>query len=136
MAYDKVSASGRYKGVVDIEKGVGIPYLHHALQLAYYCLGDGVNRGFLHYLNADDYRLCSFAINPLDYKEEIDKEIDDIQLAFASKQLPSFEGFLPWHKVKAYQGYKEWNDLSPAEMMTKLKVEFPEQYKKFMEMEI
>jgi len=136
MAYDKVSASGRYKGVVDIEKGVGIPYLHHALQLAYYCLGDGVNRGFLHYLNADDYRLCSFAINPLDYKEEIDKEIDDIQLAFASKQLPSFEGFLPWHKVKAYQGYKEWNDLSPAEMMTKLKGEFPEQYKKFMEMEI
>ena len=136
MAYDKVSASGRYKGVVDIEKGVGIPYLHHALQLAYYCLGDGVNRGFLHYLNADDYRLCSFAINPLDYKEEIDKEIDDIQLAFASKQLPSFEGFLPWHKVKAYQGYKEWNDLSPAEMMTKLKGEFPEQYKKFMEMKL
>ena len=136
MAYDKVSASGRYKGVVDIEKGTGVPYLHHALQLAYYCLGTDVNRGFLHYFNADDYRLCTFAINPLDYKEEIDKEIDDIQLVFAEKRLPAFMGFLPYHKVKAYWSYKEWNELSPTEMMTKLKGEFPDSYKKLMEMEI
>jgi hypothetical protein len=136
MAYDKVSASGRYKGVVDIEKGVGVPYLHHALQIAYYCLGDEVGRGFLHYLNADDYRLCSFAINPLDYKEEIDKEIDDIQMAFKLKQLPAFEGFLPYHKVKAYWSYKEWNELTPAQALFKLQHDYPEQYKKFMEMEL
>ncbi len=136
MAYDKVSASGRYKGVVDPQKGIGIPYLHHALQLAYYCLGDGVTRGFLHYLNADDYRLCSFAINPLDYKEEIDKEIDDIELCFVTKQLPAFEGFLDYHKVKGYWSYKEWNELTPDQMMFKLKNDFPEQYKKFMEMTI
>lgn len=134
LAFDKVAASGRYKGVVDIEKGVGVPYLHHALQLAYYCLGDDVTRGFLHYLNADDYRLVSFAINPLDYKEEIDKEIDDIQLAFMTKQLPAFEGFLPYHKIKGYWSYKEWNTLTPSEMMSKLKSEFPQQYKRFMEM--
>ncbi|MCA9333843.1 hypothetical protein KC963_02245, partial [Candidatus Saccharibacteria bacterium] len=136
MAYDKVSSSGRYRGVVDVQKGVGVPYLHHALQLAYYCIGDDVTRGFLHYFNADDYRLCTFAINPLDYKEEIDKEIDDIQLCFVTKQLPAFEGFLPWHKVKGYWSYAEWNELSPQQMMDKLKSEFPEQYKKFMEMEI
>lgn len=136
MAYDKVSASGRYKGVVDIEKGVGVPYLHHALQIAYYCLGDEVSRGFLHYLNADDYRLCSFAINPLDYKEEIDKEIDDIQMAFTLKELPAFEGFLPYHKVKAYWSYKEWNELTPQQAMFKLQHDYPEQYKKFMEMEL
>lgn len=136
MAYDKVAAAGRYKGVAEPEKGIGVPYLHHALQLAYYCLGTGSTRGFLHYLNADDYRLTTFAINPLDYKEEIDKEIDDIEMVFATKQLPAFEGFLPYHKVKAYWSYKEWNELSPSEMMTKLKGEFPEQYKKFMEMTI
>lgn len=136
MAYDKVAAAGRYKGVADPSKGIGVPYLHHALQLAYYCLGTGSTRGFLHYLNADDYRLTTFAINPLDYKEEIDKEIDDIELVFATKQLPAFEGFLPYHKVKAYWSYKEWNELTPSEMMTKLKGEFPEQYKKFMEMTI
>lgn len=136
MAYDKVAAGGRYKGIAEPEKGIGVPYLHHALQLAYYCLGTGSTRGFLHYLNADDYRLTTFAINPLDYKEEIDKEIDDIEMVFATKQLPAFEGFLPYHKIKAYWSYSEWNELSPNEMMTKLKGEFPEQYKKFMEMTI
>lgn len=136
MAFDKVAASGRYRGVTDVEKGIGVPYLHHALQIAYYCLGDDVTRGFLHYLNADDYRLVSFAINPLDYKEEIDKEIDDIQTVFLTKQLPAFEGFLPYHKVKGYWSYKEWNELSPQEAMAKLKSEFPEQHKKFMEMTI
>jgi len=136
MAYDKVAAAGRYKGIADPEKGIGVPYLHHALQLAYYCLGADVNRGFLHYFNADDYRLTSFAINPLDYKEEIDKEIDDIESVFLTKQLPAFEGFLPYHKVKSYWSYKEWNELSPNEMMAKLKSEFPDSYKKLMEMEI
>lgn len=136
MAYDKVSAAGRYKGQVDVEKGIGVPYLHHALQLAYYCLGKDVNRGFLHYFNADDYRLATFAINPLDYKEEIDKEIDDIESVFITRQLPAFMGFLPYHKVKAYWSYKEWNELTPNEMMAKLKTEFPESYKKLMEMEI
>ena len=136
MAYDKVAAAGRYKGVVDVEKGVGVPYYHHALQIAYYCLGDDVSRGFLHYLNADDYRLVSFSINPLDYKEEIDKEIDDIELAFVTKQLPAFEGFLPYHKIKAYWSYKEFNELSPSEMMQLLKTKYPEQYKRFMEMSL
>lgn len=130
MAYDKVAASGRSSN------GEAAPYLHHALQIAYYCLGADVTRGFLHYFNADDYRLCSFAINPLDYKEEIDKEIDDIELCFITKQLPSFEGFLPYHKVKAYWSYKDWNDLSPTEALNKLHSEYPEQYKKFQEMTI
>lgn len=130
MAYDKVSASGRSS------KGEAAPYLHHALQLAYYCLGDDVKRSFLHYFNADDYRLCTFAINPLDYKEEIDKEIEDIRTVFLTKQLPPFEGFLPYHKVKNYWSYKEWNELTPSEMMTKLRNEYPESYKKLMEMTI
>lgn len=136
MAYDRVAAAARYKGVVDADKGIGVPYLHHALQLAYYCLGTDVTRGFLHYFNADDYRLTTFAINPLDYKEEIDKEIDDIELVFVEKRLPAFMGFLPYHKSKQYWSYKEWNELSPNEMMSKLKGEFPEAYKKFMEMKV
>ena len=49
MSYDRVAASGRYKGVVDMEKGIGVPYTHHAIQLAYYAIGDGVDTAFLHY---------------------------------------------------------------------------------------
>lgn len=137
LSFDAVAATGRYlKGGAIPEKGIGVPKLNNALQLAYYCLGDGVNRAFLHYLNADDYRLVTFAINPLDYKEEIDKEIDDIELAFVEKRLPAFEGFLAWHNMKNYWSYKEWNLLTPDEMMIKLKTEFPQQYKKFMEMSV
>lgn len=136
MAYDKVAAAGRYKGVAEPEKGIGVPYLHHALQLAYYCLGTNSTRGFLHYLNADDYRLTTFAINPIDYKEEIDKEIDDIELALTLHELPAFEGFLPYHKVKAYWSYKEWNELTPSEAMRKLQNDYPESYKKLIEYQL
>lgn len=126
MAYDRVAGTGRSKG------NTPAPYYHHAVQLAYYCIGDGVDRGFLHYLNADDYRLTSFAINPFDYKEEIDKEIDDIQTAFLTKQLPTFEAFLDYHKAYRKSTYGEWNDLDPAQMMRKLETEYPEAYKKLM----
>jgi hypothetical protein len=127
MAYDKVSASGRSAA------GTPEPYPHESLQLAFYCLGDNVDTGFLHYFNADDYRLTSFSINPGDYQEEIDREIDDIQFAFVSKQLPTFATLLDWHKIKTYQRYgDEWNLLTPAEMMIKLQNEYPEAYERLM----
>lgn len=131
MAYDKVAATGRSAG------GTPAPYDHHSIQLAYYCLGEGIDSGFLHYFNADDYRLTSFSISPDDYKEEIDKEIDDIQFAFASKQLPSFEALLDFHKIKTYQSYGEdWNTLSPDQLITKLENEYPEAYQRFMTTEL
>lgn len=132
MSYDRVAAAGRYKGEVNVEKGIGVPYYHHAVQLAYYCLGDNVNTAFLHYFNADDYRLTTFSINPLDYKEEIDKEIDDIQAVFLTKQLPPFEGFLDWHKQYKKDTYGEWNDLTPDQMMQKLQMQYPKAYEKLM----
>lgn len=134
MAYDKVAASGRYRDKYDPENGIGVPYVHHAIQLAYYCLGDEVTRSFLHYLNADDYRLTTFAINPFDYKEEIDKEIDDIQSVFLDKRLPEFEAFLPYHKAYKRTTYGEWNDLNQDELMNKLKNEYPLSYQKLMDM--
>ncbi|MGK2896076.1 MAG: hypothetical protein ACSLEY_00525 [Candidatus Saccharimonadales bacterium] len=134
MAYDKVAATGRTKSAAEKRGEVAVPepYYHHELQLAYYCLGADIHQAFLHYFNADDYRLCSFSINPNDYKAEIDREIDDIEACFALKQLPPLEGFLPFHKVKAYHSYKDWNDLSPSAMMEKLKSEYPDSYKKLM----
>ena len=127
MAYDKVAATGRSS------KGKPAPYDHHCIQLAYYCLGDGVATAFVHYFNADDYRLTSFSINPGDYQDEIDKEIDDIQAAFLTKSLPPFEALLDFHKIKNYQAYgDEWNALSPEQMLTKLQNEYPDAYNLFM----
>lgn len=131
MAFDKVSATGRSKA------GTPEPYYHQALQAAYYGLGDNPDMSFIHYFNADDYRLISFQINPLDYKEEIDKEIDDIQAAFLSKALPPFEAILDFHKIKNYQRYgDEWNKLTPSEMLQQLKTAYPEAYKLFMSKEL
>ena len=112
------------------------PYYHHAIQLAYYCLGDNVSEAYLQYLNADDYRVASFKINPLEYKEEIDKEIDDLKTVFITKKLPPFVALLDMHKVKLYRQYEDWNWLTPDQMMDKLQNQFPEQYKRFMEMTI
>lgn len=138
MAYDKVAATGATARAAERrgEKPRPEPYYHHELQLAYYCLGDNVNMAFLHYFNADDYRLCTFSINPIDYKEEIDKEIDDIEASFLSKRLPPFEGFLDFHKLKKYWSYKDWNELTPDQMMDKLKSEYPEAYERLMKGEI
>ena len=135
MSYDKVSASGASASaaIKRGEKPTPDPYDHHQIQLAYYCLGGNVQQGFLHYFNADDYRMISFSINPLDYKEEIDKEIDDIQMAFESKVLPPFEALTDWHKIKNYQSYgAEWNTLNPDELLNKLRLEYPEAYQRFM----
>lgn len=149
MAYDKVAASGASKtkkeyGYVGGKRTViketpnkPDPYVHHALQVAYYALGDEVTTAFLHYFNADDYRLISFAINPNDYKEEIDKEIDDIQMAFITKQLPPFVVLQEFHKIKNYQDFgDEWNQLTPDEALKKLEVECPNEYAKFMTTEL
>lgn len=127
MAYDKVAGSGRSK---DKESA---PYYHHCVQVSFYALGENADSTFVHYFNADDYRLCTFALNPLDYKEEIDKEMDDIQMAFLSNTLPPFEALLDFHKIKNYQAFgEEWNLLTPDQLMTKLEMEHPEAYSKFI----
>lgn len=123
MAYERVMREGQ-------------PYYHHAIQLAYYRLGDNVSEAYLQYLNADDYRVTSFKINPLEYKEEIDKEIDDLKTVFITKKLPPFVALLDMHKVKRFRQYEDWNWLTPDQMMDKLQNQFPEQYKRFMEMTI
>lgn len=127
MAFDKVAATGRSSA------GTPAPYDHHSLQLASYCLGEDVSTGFIHYMNADDYRVCSFSINPLDYQEEIDKEYDDVQAAFLTKTLPVFETLFDFHKIAAYQTFgDEWNLLSPSQALTKLEMEYPKSFEMFM----
>lgn len=143
MAYDKVAASGRSrdkqgfkaKGAFELDGATGEPYYHHAIQLAYYCLDEKepAELAFLHYFNADDYRLTSFEINPPDYKPHIDQLIDSIHLAFESKTLPLFSPFLGWHKAYKRGTYDEFNDLQPDQMIRLLESKYPEAYKKFME---
>lgn len=126
MAYDRVAGSGRSK---DRKPE---PYYHHGVQLSLYALGEGTDKAYLHYFNADDYRLCSFSINPQEYKAEIDKEMDAIQQAFITKRIPAFEGFLDYHKAYMKSTYGEWNNLPSGQVIEVLKAKFPAQYAVFM----
>lgn len=128
MAYDRVVATGRSS------KGTAAPYYHHCIQLALYALGDetSTDKAFLHYFNADDYRLATFAIDPQQYKAELDAEMTAIQRAFITKVIPNFEGFLDYHKAYVRSTFGAWNELNEYQILDKLMSEFPEAYKQFM----
>jgi len=144
LAYDRVAASGRSASKATYEQIDGkktrtgsvqnepSPYEHHAIQLSWYGLGHKIEQCFLHYFNADDYRLCSFAILPSEYKEEIDAEIDAIQKAFETGVLPIFEPFLDFHKAYKNDTYPDFNNLTSEELIDKLQREYPEQYEYFI----
>lgn len=136
LAYDKVAATGRSASSKakdgSVSSNQAAPYEHHALQLSFYGLAENTEQGFLHYFNADDYRLTSFAINSSEYKEEVDSEIDAIQRAFDSKVIPEFDPFLGYHKAYKSSTYPDWNKLNRKEILDKLKTEHTDIYNKFI----
>lgn len=110
------------------------PKEHHCIQVASYALSQwdkpilGVA---LHYINADDYRMISFKIDPLKYKPEIDKEIDEVQFAFETKILPVHKPLYKWQSGK-YNSFADWEKLNEQELLAKLKGDYPEAYDAFM----
>ena len=110
------------------------PKEHNCIQVASYALSTWhkpVLKTVLHYINADDYRMISFEIDPQAYKPEIDREIDAVQFAFETKQLPKFVPLYKWQSGK-YNSFEEWEKLSEPELMAKLKGDYLEAYEKFM----
>lgn len=67
---------------------------------------------------------------------DTDRVINLLAMIFESKQLPVFTPFLGWHKAYKNGTYPEFNDLSPSQMLDKLERNYPEAYKKFMEMSL
>lgn len=147
-AYDYVAAVGKgkfdyqYNYTTKKRERTGTrapePKEHNSIQVASYALSQWekpVLRTVLHYINADDYRMISFMIDPQLYKPEIDREIDAVQFAFETKQLPKFEPLYKWQQGK-YNSFEEWEKLSEPELMAKLKGDYPEAYEKFMSTKI
>ena len=131
MKYDRVAGTG-------FRKGEPAPDISHCLQVSLYALSldtDHKKRVLIHYVNADDYRVTSFEINPYDYKEELDKRIDAIYIAFQTKQLPQYVPYEPWQKGK-YNSFPELENLSQDEVGSYVKTHYPEAYEKFMNSEV
>lgn len=76
---------------------------HNAVQAALQGLvplDKPIKEVLVHYVNADDYRIISFSLNPLDFKEQIDKDIDAVLEAFHTKQFPLYVPRWGWDKGK------------------------------------
>ena len=144
MAYDQVAATGnaKYKWEYNyalkkrVKGALNKPSAreHHAIQVSSYALGaykKPVLKTYIHYINADDYRMISFEVDPSKYKEEIDREIDEVQFAFNTKILPEFKPLFAWQKGK-YNSFADWEKLKEIELMAKLRAEYPEAHQKFM----
>lgn len=128
MKYDNVTASGLRK------KGEAGPDHSHCLQVSLYALSlNRINtpRCLIHYVNADDYRVATFEINPYDYKEELDSRIDAIYHAFTTHELPEYIPFEAWQKGK-YNSFNELENLSKEDVQYYVKKHYPSAYDKFM----
>ena len=143
-AYDYVAATG--KGKFNYEYNYATkkrerkgnrspePKEHHLIQVSSYSLsnwGKPVLKAYVHYINADDYRMISFLVDHMKYKPEIDREIDAVQYAFATKILPAYEPLYKWQAGK-YNSFADWEKLTEAEVLDKLRKEYPEAYDTFM----
>lgn len=129
MKYDRVAGTGFRKGEPE-------PDFSHCLQASLYALSLEKETGILprciiHYVNADDYRVVSFEINPEDYKEELDKRIDAIYTAFAEHRLPAYIPYEAWQKGK-YNDFEECERLTEDEVNDYIKTRYPEAYEKFL----
>jgi hypothetical protein len=107
----------------------GKPKLSHALQGTFYALGTHSKYCWLHYVNTDTYQVHSFRIEPSEYKEELDRRIDAIQLAFAYRTLPDYIPLDSLHENVMYSNYAEFFNKKGDEATKILKKYHPEQYR-------
>lgn len=90
------------------------PKKNHALQACLYALGLGVNEFSVLYVASDDYRTKQFEVKVSDYQDELDSIIDEFDKAIEDEVVPVFEPKMKWQKIKKYNMYPEWVDLTES----------------------
>lgn len=136
MSWDKTAGAGYSKWVKTKKGEQVIPEVkpHNAIQSALQGLvpmDKPVKEVLVHYINADDYRIISFHIDPEAYREQIDHDISAILTAFATKQFPEYVPRWGWDKGM-YNNYKDFEKLNPDQIHQKLKIEYKDSLDKFM----
>ena len=108
------------------------PQYGHAVQGAFYALGQGVDDFALTYIASDDYRTLTWVFGVAEYKEFIDHQIQQFQDAKEQGIIPVFESIEDWNANPKYASYLEWQELSSEDALKKLEAEYPECYKKLI----
>jgi hypothetical protein len=108
----------------------GVKYAH-ALQAGLYALALGKDSFTIIYASADDLRTLPHLVETAEVENEINKIIDEVDVALKSKKLPTWVAREEWQeKYPQYSGYPDWMTLSPETAMIKLKNQYPDAYKK------
>ena len=142
MSWDKTAGAGYSKWVREKKGEQVIPEIkpHNAIQSALQglatCIDDDgkekpVKKVLVHYVNADDYRIISFEVDPEEYREQIDNDITAILDAFITKRLPVYQSRWGWDKGK-YNNYKDFENLTSDQIYKKLQIEYKDSLDKFM----
>ena len=136
MSWDKTAGAGYSKWVREKKGEQVIPEVkpHNAIQSALQGLvpmDKPVKEVLVHYVNADDYRIISFSINPEEYREQIDQDINAILEAFITKKFPVYTPRWGWDKGK-YNNYKDFENLTSDQIFQKMKIEYKDSLDKFM----
>lgn len=128
MKYDRVCGTGFQKNKVEEP----MADLSHCLQVSLYALSAPKNptKVIIHYVNADDYRVTSFEINPEDYKAILDERIDAIYTPFYTKHLPVYEPYEAWQKGK-YNSFQELEKLDQSSLEHYIQSAYPDAWSKF-----
>ena len=134
MKYDRVCGTGMRKNQM------AEPDHSHCLQVALYAMSYDKETGimprcYIHYVNADDYRVSTFEIEAESYLDELDQRIDAIYTAFAEHRLPAYIPYEAWQKGK-YNSFSELEKLSEDDVNEYIKRQYPQEYEKFIKANI
>lgn len=136
MSWDKTAGAGYSKWVREKKGEAVIPEVkpHNAIQSALQGLvpmDKPVKEVLVHYVNADDYRIITFSIDPEEYREQIDQDINAILEAFITKKFPAYTPRWGWDKGK-YNNYKDFENLTSDQIFQKMKIEYKDSLDRFM----
>ena len=89
----------------------------HRLQGELYAKALGYDKFIVAYVASDDYRVLAFEV-------PVGKEVDEVITAFETQRatgiVPVFVAKEPWHAMKDYNPYPEWQKLTEKEIKEKL----------------
>lgn len=94
----------------------GSPDRGHLLQGALYGLAKQTPHFVITYIASDDYRVRTYILNTLDYKEEVDRIIDRYERQKATGKIPVFEPEEKWQANPKYNRYNDWAELTQEEI--------------------
>lgn len=107
----------------------------HKLQAGLYALAEGSDTYKVLYVAADDFRTFTYLGHTKAIKPEIDEIINEVKLQLIRGELPAFVPREDWHAkdiYSKYSPYPEFISLEPELAMKKLRLTYPDAYKKLV----